>query len=149
MAKKPDLQKDADQVLQGIRIVLPGTQALIGFQFIAFFNPVFQSLSTNLKMLHFTTLMLAILCSIFLIAPVAFQQIGEGGSATGKLLKFSRKMLAIAMAFLLFAVTGDIYVAARTIGISNSYAVLYATAAFVTGVSLWYVCSLLRKSNKA
>lgn len=69
----PDLKRDTDQILQGIRIVLPGTQALIGFQFIAFFNPVFQELPSNLKTLHFIALLLSITCSLLLIAPVSFQ----------------------------------------------------------------------------
>lgn len=37
MAKNTEtLERNTDQILQGIRIVLPGTQALMGFQFIAF-----------------------------------------------------------------------------------------------------------------
>jgi hypothetical protein len=146
MTKKDDERKrDADQVLQGIRIVLPGTQALMGFQFVAFFNPVFQNLSVDLKDIHFVALILTILCSIFLIAPVAFQQIGEDGSVTQRFLSYTRKMLSAAMLLLLLAMVGDIYVAARATGINAAVAFGVAGALFFTGAMLWFVYALMRR----
>jgi hypothetical protein len=149
MTKKEDeLKRDTDQILQGIRIVLPGTQALMGFQFVAFFNPVFQALPADLKNLHFVTLILTILCTLFLIAPVAFQQIGEGGSATSRFLRYTRKMLSVAMFFLLLAMVGDVYVAAHASGISTPQAVAVATLLFAAGIFLWYIYALLRRKTK-
>jgi len=145
---KEELQKSSDQILQGIRIVLPGTQAVIGFQFIAFFNPVFQSLSTQLKQLHFITLILSIVCSVLLIAPVAFQQLGEDGDPTPKFLSFTKKMLGAAMLLLLLAITGDIYVASQTINIEPVIAKFIAITLFILGLSLWYGYSFYRRSQK-
>jgi hypothetical protein len=146
MAKKDDERKrDADQVLQGIRIVLPGTQALMGFQFIAFFNPVFQSLPNDLKNLHFVMLLFTILCSICLIAPVAFQQIGEDGSATNRFLQYTRKMLSVAMFLLLLAIGGDIYVAGQAIGLGATFATVVAGAMFSVGIFLWYIYAYMRR----
>ena len=150
MSKKElELKRNTDQILQGIRIVLPGTQALMGFQFIAFFNPVFQSLPDNLKQLHFAMLLMAIVCTILLIAPVAFQQLGEDGSATEQFLGYTRKMLAIAMFILLLAMTGDVFVAARAIGIDDGLAVLVAGTLFALGIFLWYVYVLIHRKRRS
>lgn len=145
--KQPDLRKDADQVLQGIRIVLPGTQALMGFQFIAFFNQIFQDLPSRLKYLHFITLIFTILCTILLIAPVAFHQLGEEGNTTNRFLDYTRKMLSIAMAFLLLAITGEVYVAARVIDIRAPWATLIATFVFLAGGLLWFVLALVQRNS--
>jgi len=142
-------QRSADQILQGIRIVLPGTQALMGFQFIAFFNPVFQGLSSGLKHLHFITLVLTIACSLFLIAPVSFQQISEAGHPTDRFLAYTRKMLAIAMFCLLLAISGDIYVAARTAGLSHTATGAMAAVLFSAGMFLWYVYALICRRNSS
>lgn len=147
MAKQSDLKKDADQILQGIRIVLPGTQALMGFQFIAIFNGVFQQLPTSLKQLHFVTLLFTILCTLLLIAPVAFQQIGEEGSATRQFLLFTRKMLAAAMAFLLLSVTGEVYIASRLIDIPEPWSVVTSAAVFLSGSFLWFLYSVLYRQK--
>jgi hypothetical protein len=145
--RQVDLKKDADQVLQGIRIVLPGTQALMGFQFIAIFNPVFQNLSSNMKSLHFITLIFTIICSILLIAPVAFQQIGEDGSATLNFLSFTRKMLAAAMAFLLLSITGEVYIAGKIIDMADPWPVIISVAVFLMGGFLWFFYSLLHRKR--
>lgn len=148
MAKQQqDLKRDTDQILQGIRIVLPGTQALIGFQFIAFFNPTFQQLTTNLKGLHFVALLLAITCSILLIAPVSFQQIGEDGNPTPAFLKFTRKMLSFAMLCLLLAIVGDVFMAARLINLGNLPAGMIAALILSLGAYLWFAHSLVRRNS--
>jgi hypothetical protein len=149
MPRKDELKQSADQILQGIRIVLPGTQALMGFQFIAIFNPVFQGLSSGLQDLHFATLILTILCSIFLIAPVAFQQIGEGGSATKRFLQYTRKMLCAAMLFLILAISGDVYVAAKAIGMDTEPAVAIAAMLFGAGILLWFGYAFLRRNGNS
>jgi hypothetical protein len=148
MSRREELKCDTDHILQGIRIVLPGTQALMGFQFIAFFNPVFQSLPSGLKNLHFVALFLTILCSLLLIAPVAFQQIGEEGNMTDRFLQYTRKMLSSAMLCLLVAIAADVYLAAKTIGAPTSFAATIAIALFGVGTYLWYVYALLRRNHK-
>lgn len=145
--KTEELKKDTDQILQGIRIVLPGTQALMGFQFVAFFNPVFQNLPEHLKELHFVTLLMTIICSILLIAPVSYQQIGEGGSPTARFLRYTRKMLGTAMIFLLLAFTGDVYVAARTIGDNNAFAIIITLLIFGLGFFFWYIYTFMRRQD--
>lgn len=138
-----DLKHSSDQILQGIRIVLPGTQALMGFQFIAFFNPTFHNLPSNLQNLHFIALILVVLCSILLISPVAFQQISENGRPTKRFLRFTRRMLTAAMLFLILAIACDIYLAARLIDMTNLLALGISLVVFLSGIFLWYVYSLL------
>lgn len=147
MAKRDNLKQDADQVLQGIRIVLPGTQALMGFQFIAIFNQIFQSLSPGLKFLHFASLLCTIVCSIVLIALVAFQQIGEDGSATKNFLSYTRKMIGTAMAFLLLAIVIDVYLAGKLIGATPFWAASVSALVFIFGTFLWHVFALLYREN--
>lgn len=146
MTQKPDdIQRSADEILQEIRIVLPGTQALLGFQFVAFFNPVFQALSIELKYLHFATLIVTAVCSILLVAPVAFQQIGEDGRTTGRFLRVARRMLNWAMLLLLVAFTANVFLAAKTIQMPLVGTILATGVVFVAGGLLWYVHPLLRR----
>ncbi len=60
--------------LDEARMILPGIQALFGFQLIAVFNPVFTSLSEPLKDLHFAALLLTILAAALLITPAAYDR---------------------------------------------------------------------------
>lgn len=143
------LKAKADELLQEIRIVLPGTQALLGFQFVVFFNPVFQGLSAGLQFFHYATLTLTMLSTIALIAPVAYQQIREGGQTTKRFINFSSNMLTGSMALLLLALSGDAYIAARLIRTNtNLFAILMAAAIFAVGAGTWFVYTLLKRNSK-
>ncbi len=149
MAKNThDLQTKADEILQEIRIVLPGTEALLGFQFVIFFNPVFQGLPSTYQYIHFSTLILTMLCTILLVAPVAFQQVGEDGKITHSFLNFARRMLSVSMLFLLIALAGDIFIAAKVIELSTIFAAAVSLVIFMTGIILWYAYALLRGKVK-
>ena len=141
---KAHLRKKADEILQEYRIVLPGTQALLGFQLIAFFNSVFIDLPILLQYIHFASFILTVISTIILIAPVAFQQIGEGGHTTGQFLRYARKMLNSAMFMVLLALTGETYVVAESISFPQAAAELFTALVLLTGVTFWYVYVLIR-----
>ncbi len=64
------------------RIVLPGAQALLGFQFITFLTDGFEKLSRTSQILHFVALALVALCAILLMAVPAYHRIVEKGEDT-------------------------------------------------------------------
>lgn len=136
---RKELQDRVDKSLQEIRIVLPGTQALLGFQFVAFFNVSFSSLSSNLQLYHLFNLILVTISTLLLIAPVGFGEIRENGRNTARLLKFTSRMITTAMLFLLMGLAGDIFVAASLL--SNHTQIIPALAAvvtFIAGFTLWF-----------
>lgn len=145
--KKIDLKSRANQILQEIRIVLPGTQALLGFQLVIFFNPVFQSLPSHQKNLHFVTLLITAAATILLMAPVAFQQLGDNGNVTARFISFARAMIHAAMLLLLIGLAGDIYIAGKVIEFSDTLAILISASTFLAGFSLWYVYVLVRRKS--
>lgn len=100
-----------NKILQEIRIVLPGTQALLGFQFVAFFNAAFKTLPPHLQLYHLVNLLLVTCSTILLITPVGFQEIRERGRNTERFIRFTSRVITIAMFFLLIGMTGDVFVA--------------------------------------
>lgn len=148
MTKEDDrLRHKAEELLQEIRIVLPGTEALLGFQFATFFTSVFQGLDQQYKYIHFITLIFTMVSTILLIAPVAFQQIGEKGDITKRFITFARRMLNAAMLFLLLALAGDAFIAAKAIDIHSTIATIIGALIFLCGTAIWYVYVLIRGSN--
>jgi hypothetical protein len=144
MSKKADLQTQVDQILQEVRIVLPGTQALLGFQFVVIFNQVFQALPKTYQYIHFASLLFTLTSTLLLIAPVAYQQLGENGKLSLSLLSFARKTLIMAMLSLLIALTGDVYIAAKAIALPSALASGTALAVFLAGITLWYIYVLTK-----
>jgi len=63
------LQKQAQQTIEEARMVLPGIQALFGFQLIAIFNARFEELTLHEQYLHFSALLLVALAIALIMAP--------------------------------------------------------------------------------
>jgi small-conductance mechanosensitive channel len=137
----------ASEILQEIRIVLPGTQALLGFQFVVFFNQVFLSLPKKLQYFHLGTLALTTLCTILLIAPIAYQHIRESGKTTERFIKFSIKMISISMTLLLLALAGDVYIAARLIIENQAIAAFISIIMLILGMSVWFGYTWLKRNG--
>lgn len=142
--EKEKLKRKADQLLQEIRIVLPGTQALLGFQFIAFFNETFLELDDYLRQIHFATLIVTMACTLLLISPVAYQQISEDGHTTKNFISFARKTTTITIGLLVIALSGNTYVAARVSNLGTTFAAISTAMLFLFGTGLFFIYSLFK-----
>lgn len=70
------------QVLTEARVILPGNQALLGFQFAVTLQQGFHDLPFSLKVVHLTSLSLIAISTVLLLAPAAYHRIVEQGEET-------------------------------------------------------------------
>ena len=56
--EKEELDKRAQNAIEEARMVLPGIQALFGFQLVAIFNQRFPQIPVQQQMLHYAALLL-------------------------------------------------------------------------------------------
>jgi len=104
------LKERITHVLDELRVVLPGTQALIGFQFVAIFSQGFTALPVWVRYVHLGSLGFTTLTTVLLMAPAARHRIVERGQDTEALHRFASRMLLLAMASLALGVCGDLFV---------------------------------------
>lgn len=105
-----ELKERIKFVLMEARVVLPGVQALLGFQFAAVLTESFEKLPDWLKEVHLASLLSVALCTVLLMTPAAFHRIVERGQATGRMERFSRRMVLASMAFLAPGIAGDMLI---------------------------------------
>lgn len=105
------------QVLIECRVVLPGAQALLGFQLIIMWMTAFYKISQTWKMLHLASLVAVAVSTILLITPAAYHRIVEQGEDSEMLHHITARLLLSAMVFLALGVCGDFYVVCRMTGI--------------------------------
>ena len=103
------------QVLTEARVVLPGAQALLGFQFISMFSDSFSQLPESSKLVHVGSLAAVALCVVFLMTPPAYHRLVEDGEATEAFHRFASRMTLLAMAPLAFGLCGDFFVVLRKV----------------------------------
>lgn len=139
---KTDLKDRVQHVLTEARVVLPGAQALLGFQFVAMLTAQFERLPDHAQYVHLASLALIAISTIILMAPAAYHRIVDRGENTEHFHRFAGRMVLAAMIPLALGISGDVYVVAAKILGSDSYAALVALAVLLGFFGLWFLLPL-------
>jgi hypothetical protein len=127
-------------LLEECRMVLPGVQALFGFQLIAVFNTGFaEKLSVPEQRLHLLALALVAMAGALVMAPAAYHRQTSPRAASASFLRLGGRLLLAAMVPLAIGIGLDFYLIARiVVGRSGLAAVLaMVLVAFVS--FFWFV----------
>lgn len=104
------LKEEKANLVEEARMLLPGVQALFGFQTIAVFNDRFDVLPTFVKQTHLLALGLVVLAMALVIAPAAFHRIAEPGCVSRRVIRLSSQLITSALAPLSCGIALDMYV---------------------------------------
>lgn len=77
VAARLDLISQAVRLLEEVRMVMPGLQALFAFQLIAVFNQRFALLTSAFQTVHVVSLLLTALAAMCTLSVAAFHRIAE------------------------------------------------------------------------
>lgn len=148
-AEEPlSLSQAAEFLLQECRMVLPGVQALLGFQLIVIFNPGFdQKLGVASRNLHLLAIALVALAVIFVMAPAAYHRQTGVHKVSPGFLRLASRFLLLSMAPLALGICIDVGLIARVILQSPLGAVL-AVLLFAIFVSVWFVLPRSRRLRR-
>ena len=140
-----ELKDKIDHALTEARVVLPGVQALLGFQFITMFMDAFEKLSNGLKYLHMASLGLIALTMILLMTPAAYHRLVERGEETQHFYRLASSFLIAAMVVLPLGICSEVFIVFQKV--SNSFAVSIGTAAalLVFFYGLWFGFTAYRR----
>ncbi|HEV7375060.1 MAG TPA: DUF6328 family protein [Pyrinomonadaceae bacterium] len=142
------LKDKIQQVLTEVRVVLPGAQALLGFQFISLLMEGFEKLPQSSKYVHFISLSLVALTVILLMTPAAYHRLVERGEDTEHFHRFASRTLLASMIPLALGIAGDFYVVARKITESDGLAIGLAGVALLIFYGLWFGFTLYRRQAR-
>jgi hypothetical protein len=133
------LKEQMRNVLEEARMVLPGIQALFGFQAIAVFNQHFDELGTSAKMLHLAALTSVVIAVGLVMMPAAWHRIVEPTQVSETTVAVSSRLISSAMLPLAFGIALDIYVVFLTASDSVLFSGASAIATFLLLLLLWFV----------
>jgi hypothetical protein len=145
--QQTDLTTRLKQVLIECRVVLPGAQALLGFQLIIMWMTAFYTIPQLWKLLHLASLTAVAVCTILLITPAAYHRIVEQGEDSEMLHHITSRLLLWAMGFLALGICGDFYVVSRMTGLSNPLSIGLASAMLAFFYGAWFGYSYWKKSQ--
>src|SRR4051794_1031595 len=133
------LDQKIEQMLTETRVLLPGAQALLGFQLAITFTEAFEKLPLSSKLAHMGALGCVALTVIFLIAPAAFHRIVYQGENAPAFHDLGSRFILAASAVLALGLATDLYVVIAKITEATWAGVAAGLGTFVVLALLWHV----------
>lgn len=146
--QKEDLKDEMRNVIEEARMVIPGIQALFGFQTMAVFNNRYKELPSSGVCAHLIGLGLLAVAIALLMTPAAYHRLAERGQVSRRMIDLSSRLITAGMIPLMLGIALDVYVvllaAIQQVWVAASGGIL---ALFVLA-ALWFVFPAeMRKSN--
>jgi uncharacterized protein DUF6328 len=137
--EKLSLSKAAEYLLDECRMVLPGIQALFGFQLIAVFNSTFEDKLNPLEQrLHLLAIALVASAVAIIMTPAALHRQKGPYEVTDIFVRVSSRLLLWSMFPLALSISIDFYLVSRIVT-NNPWLSLLGAAMFAFFVILWFV----------
>ena len=146
--KQSRLDRELIELLNELRVALPGVQVLFAFMLTVPFSQRFADVTTAQRYVYFIAFLCTAAASAFLIAPTAYHRIQFRSRDKEQMLQTSNKLAIVGTFFLAVAVTLVVFVITDLL-----YGAPWSlVAAVCTGLlfgSLWYALPLARGSKEA
>ncbi len=140
------LEKTVSHLLEECRMVLPGIQAIFGFQLIAVFNNGFsEKLSQHERCAHLASVGLIVLAIACLLAPAAYHRIAETRSISNTFVSLASWLLSFGLFFLMLGICVDFFLIARIILQTVIPAAVVTGSAVVLLGGMWFIFPLYRR----
>ena len=140
--KPTPLPAKIEQMLTEARVILPGAQALIGFQLTVTLTRAFEQLPEHVKLLHAAALCCVGFAVILLMTPAALHRISFAGEDTAPFLRLGSAFVIAAPAFLAVGIAGDLFVATYKAAGSQVLAIAVASVSMALLVLFWFAIPL-------
>jgi hypothetical protein len=138
------LEKSVLILLEECRMVLPGIQALFGFQLIAVLNPMFSRLDVGQQRLHLVAVGLVALAIALIMTPAAYHRQTGPGQVSEAFVTLASRLVLWSMGPLAVAMCLDFYLVGFVI-LRSHWAALFAAALQLVFVGLWWVLPRSRR----
>ena len=125
-------------IIEEARCILPGLQAVFGFQTIAVFNERFNDLAFYAQACHMAGLALMVIAMALLMTPAVYYR-AQHGEATSPMVKVSRKAIRVALMPLAIGLSLDMLTVVSLATDMLSISIAAAVASLLLFVGLWYL----------
>jgi hypothetical protein len=140
------LNRELMELLNELRVGLPGVQVLFAFLLTVPFTQRFSRLDSIQRDIYFLAVLSTALASAFLIAPSAYHRLRWRQRDKERMLETSNHMAVIGLGFLALAISAVVYVITSVVyGAGAAVGVAAAMAGVVTW--LWFWLPLSRRSD--
>jgi len=141
------LNRQMIELLNELRVAMPGVQVLFGFLLTVPFQQRFQQVTEFQQTVYFVTLLAAAVATAFLIAPSAYHRLMFEQHDKPSIIHIGTGQMVAGLCALAVAMNGAVLLVTDVVFESDTVAVTVALLASLY-VTLWFGFPLIRRSQK-
>jgi hypothetical protein len=139
------LDRNLSELLQELRVALPGVQVLFAFLLTVPFQQGFQNPTAFQERVYFATLGCTAVSAALLISPTAYHRLTFRLQQKDDLVFIANKLAIAGLAFLALAMVGAIMLITDVVFGATATVVTATTIAFLLYLTLWYLLPMRRR----
>lgn len=144
-AEHNSLKDQMGHLIEEARMVLPGIQALFGFQTVAVFNQRFADLPFGVQVCHMVALALVVIAIALVMMPAAYHRLATPDKVTLHTVKVCSRAICYALAPLAAGLSLDMFVVLYLVTSHVAFGIASAAASFALLIGLWFLYPLHRR----
>lgn len=138
------LDRNLGELLQELRVALPGVQVLFAFLLAVPFQKGFEEVTEFQKIVYFATLILTAISAVMLISPTAYHRITFRYQQKRRLVYYANRFSITGLALLALAMSGAILLITDVL-FSTAAAIVAAALALCVFGFFWFAMPLRRR----
>lgn len=141
------LKTKIEQMLTEARVIIPGGQALLGFQFVATLTRAFAQLPASVQIVHCAGLCAVALAVLILMTPAAVHRIAFHGEDNEDFFRTGSRLVTLAPLPLAAGIAADVLVVYYKVSENRTVAGSAGVVALLVLVWFWYGYPLWRSRH--
>ena len=141
------LNRELDQLLQELRVAMPGVQVLFAFLLAVPFQQRFAQATDFQQHVYFGTLLAAAAASALFVAPTAYHRLMFRARDKPQLVKISSALALVGLACLAIAMNGAVLLVTDVLFDGTTVVVTFALTATLF-LGLWFGLGLVRRAGR-
>jgi hypothetical protein len=138
------LDRNLNELLQELRVAIPGVQVLFAFLLAVPFQQGFAEVNNFQRDIYFATLMCTAISAVLLMAPTAYHRLTFRYQQKRKLVFYSNRFAIAGIVFLALAMLGAITLVTDYL-FSTTATLVVAGLAFAAFAGFWFALPLQRR----
>ena len=138
--------RNMNELLQELRVALPGVQVLFAFLLAVPYAPRFEDVSGFQKHVYFFTLLCSAVASAFFIAPTAYHRLNFRRGDKRHIVEVASRFTILGLVALFVAMLGAVVMVTDFL-FGGETMVVTALGVFAVFTTLWFVLPLLRRRH--
>lgn len=145
----PDERADRNmnELLQELRVALPGVQVLFAFLLAVPFQQRFQDVTTFQRHSYFVVLLLSAAATAFLIAPSAYHRLNFARGDKQHIVRVASRLSVAGLVFLTLAMTGAVMLITDLLFETTTVTITTVATALMFA-ALWFALPLARRAQR-